>query len=121
MSFDKLLKTSVSKKTEDVVLTVGEEKVTFTAVELTMTHKLRLAEIEKNNGDTFLHWIVFCIVDQDGKRMTYEQASSLPDDIAFKFLDAVLRVNGQSNSKKKAVKKPSKKKALPKKKSSGAK
>lgn len=124
MSFDKLVAASVAKKTKEVVLTIGQEKVTFHAHELTMTQRIRLAGIDKEGGDTFLHWVVFSIVDQDGQHMTYEQASALPDEIVNKFLEAAMSVNTEP-LKKKTTKKTSKKapmkKKSPQKKSSGAK
>lgn len=111
MSFDKLLSSSVSKKTKTVTLESGGEKLVFTAHELTMTQRIRLTQINTEGGDTFLHWIVFSIVDQEGKHMTVDQAALLPDDVMEKFLDAVLSVNP---SAKKTVEK--KRKTKPKKK-----
>lgn len=114
MSFDKLIQSSVAKKQEEIVI----DGMTFYANELSITHSMKLAKIESEDGDTYTYWVAYSITDQEGKRMSYDQARQLPVVILKKFLDAALRVN--SKPKAKDTKKKNQKKTLPKKRNFGA-
>lgn len=101
MSFDQLTKDSVSKKREEIVINSGGKKLVFYANELTITQRIRLKTLNDQGGDTFLYWVVFSIVDQDGKHMSIEQAEALSDDVMDKFLSAAMNVSSVGEVKKK--------------------
>lgn len=107
MSFDKLIQSSVAKKQEEIVI----DGMTFYANELSITHSMKLAQIEMESGDTYSYWVVFSITDQDGKRMTYDQASKLPIPVFKQFLDATLRVNAKPKEEEGKKNKKTKRKA----------
>lgn len=104
MSFDKLIESSVAKRQEEIVI----DGMTFYANELSITHSIKIAAIEAEDGDTYTYWVAYSITDQDGKRMSYDQATRLPGSVLRKFLDAAMRVNSKpkkKDTKKKKVKK----------------
>lgn len=91
MSFDKLA--VVTRKKEEIVIEATGGNVIFFANELSYTQKMALSAASQNDDDIFTRWLALSITDQDGKRMTLNQASQLPDEIAEKMFLAVMRVN----------------------------
>lgn len=91
MSFDKL--TVATRKKEEVVISASGGDITFYANELSYTQKMSLSALTQNNTDPFSIWLSLSITDQDGKRMTINQAENLPDEIVEKMFAAVMRVN----------------------------
>ncbi len=99
MSFNQLVKSDYTIKNKEIIISVGGNDIKFVATQLSYTQKVRLAALEsletqgKGGDDTLLLWVVYSIVDQDGKRMTIEQAKALPDEYMEKFLSAAFEVN----------------------------
>lgn len=105
MSFDKL--NIVSRKQEIVDIETSDGVLRFYANELSYTQRVSLSALSHSGEDVFTKWLAMSITDQDGGRMSLEQAHNLPDDIAEKMFKAVMRVNEQE---KKDIKKKSKRK-----------
>lgn len=105
MSFDKLKASSYEKKCEDIEIVVKNEDATdvvlkFQAKEISYLQRLKLAEIQHKGNEAFTHLIVFSIVDEKGKHMTFEQAESLSPEYQEKFFLAAARVNAVDEEKK---------------------
>lgn len=105
MSFADLVSSSVSRKQEKIIVKHKGKDLTFFANELNMTQRIKLAAIDKEGGDTFTHWLVFSITDENGDRMTYDQAAGLPKEIYDKFTVAASKVNQNPKDKKKPTRK----------------
>lgn len=95
MSFDALLKSDVKKKTKAIEIQVGDQKLSFTAHEVGTFRQAEIAAEGKVAGKvSILPLVVESIVDQEGKRMTLEQADALPNKYQKIFIEAVVEVNG---------------------------
>ena len=105
MSFDKL--DIVSRKQEAIDIETSSGKIRFYANELSYTQKISLSALTQNSGDVFTQWVAMSITDQNGQKMSLEQAHNLPDDVAEIMFKAVMKVNEQEQ---KDVKKKSKRK-----------
>lgn len=95
MSFDKI--TNVIRKKELIEIEISTGALKFYANELSYTQRVSLSASAVNSDDIFAKWISMSITDEDGKRMTSEQASNLPDDVAEKMFAAVMRVNAKDD------------------------
>lgn len=100
MSFDLLTKDYTPKRKEITIAYSGGE-LTFTAVELSALEQKEIGVKQVNGGNWLTQLIVGSIRDQDGKKMTAEQASRLPQEYADEFLKAALEVNKQDAEEKK--------------------
>ena len=95
MSFDKIIKSDVIRKKKEIE--VGEYK--FYANELNFPERLALS-VTQNVAEQFTSLVINSITDQEGKHMTSEQASNLPDNVFDKFLAAALELNKVEQSEK---------------------
>lgn len=102
MSFGDLVKSSVAKRSQEVKVSLENGEIVFHANELSVTQRLKLAQVEAAGGDTYGQWIAFSITDPDGKRMSMNQVSQLPEDVVVKFMTAIMDVNAPEDDKKKS-------------------
>ena len=89
-------------KKKEFTVKVGDQDVTFTARQMSYLEVLDLA-VETRGEDSqnrYAYQIAKSITDPEGNRMTYEQAMSLPDDLAKVFWDATLEVNKRETAPK---------------------
>lgn len=94
MSFDKVVNTSTPKE-EVITIEIGGDKVEFVARELSYYKRQGILTKVHVSGDmSSTGLVVASIFDSEGKPMTAEQAEQLPSDVAEKFLNAAIRVNG---------------------------
>lgn len=100
MSFSEITKASVAKKKKDFTVEYSGKQYQFSANEINYFQKLQLAAMSQEGKESFTSLIVACITDKDGKRMTIEQASQLPDEIAEKFIIEASEVNAGVAEKK---------------------
>lgn len=106
MSFDQL--TLATRKKETIQIKTSDGVLNFYANELSYTQRVALSA-SAQNGDAFTNWIAMSITDQNGQRMSIEQANNLPDEVAEKMLEAVLRVNNKGETETKKKSKPKRK------------
>lgn len=104
MSFSDLVQSSVAKRSQEVKVPLENGEMVFHANELSVTQRIKLAQVEKSGGDTYGQWIAFSITDQDGKRMSMDQVARLPEEVVVKFMKAVMDVNSSEDNKKKSQK-----------------
>ena len=97
MSFDDLKETSCIKKSNTFTVKHGEKELTFTAKELSRYQRVEIAGERNSGNDWIAKFVAASIVDADGKRMTINQAESLPDTIADVFLQESFKVNALEN------------------------
>lgn len=100
MSFDKLIPQDARKKSKEVEFDVAGEKVFFTAHEISALDRIALAVLQQGDKNFVTGLVVASIVDQHGKKMSLEQASKLPDEIAAKFFAAAMEVNYADKTEK---------------------
>lgn len=94
--------TPFSPRKKEFTVKIGENAVPFVAVELSYLDCLDLAiEGRKDGVNVYALQITKSIIDPDGNRMTYEQAASLPDEIAKEFWQHSVEVNKRDDAEKK--------------------
>lgn len=92
MSFEKITK-NYTPREEEVVIKLNGEEIKFIAKEVSYFKTQALGLKAMRDDGSFKELVVEAIFDQDGKRMSLEQAEALPKEYADIFLAAVLRVN----------------------------
>lgn len=107
MSFDDLVKSDYALKEKVFTVSIGEKKYTFKAVQPAYTERLSIEVAKHRGGDFFLELVLKTIVDQDGNRMSEEQAKKLPDEVMAKFVNEAVSILG--DEKDKVKKKPKRK------------
>lgn len=106
MSFSELIESNFIPKEKDVVIklnegTPEEKELKFKAVEMSATHRLVVHSAKMSSEDYVSELIVGSIVDPDGKKMTVEQARSLPEKYAALFFIAACEVNFEGSQSEK--------------------
>lgn len=91
--FDELLDAVQKRKEKDITVEVGGKPVVFKACEMTYIERLHVSQLQAQGKEPFSQLIAYSIVDPDGNKMTTEQASSLPAEIAEKFFVIATEVN----------------------------
>lgn len=100
MSFDVLKQSDVTRKKEEVKIKVGEKEYKFYANEIGYLDRLQLAAVSHTGGNGFTHLIVHSITDENGQKMTVDQANQLSPEHAELFFNAAAKVNKQEAQEK---------------------
>lgn len=100
MSFDKLTVKDYTPKSDKVIIEVGDDKLEFTAKELSFMQSIRVDAARRSGEDHLTLLMVLSIVDSDGRHMTMEQALALNRDYALPLIEAAIRVNQREEAEK---------------------
>lgn len=88
-------------KTEDVVIDYNGKPVKFVAKEVGYLTSVNIALRGDKGENAFALLVAQSIHDEQGNKFTYEEVLSLKQEIAEKFLNAALSVNGRLDAEKK--------------------
>lgn len=100
MSFDALIE-DIGQKEKTVTLTVGETSLDFKVLRLPfIVLQSKAGHAIKDNKEYLAALLVECVVDADGKHMTYEQALALPGKYAQPLIEAAIELNGLGDTEK---------------------
>lgn len=103
MSFDKIISEDFALKSSEISIKGSDRnEYKFTVNELSPVEMAYC--IDEFNTINFLSLISRSVRDQDGKRMTLEQASKLPEEIKNNFIKAYFKLKPIEENKKKSKK-----------------
>lgn len=106
MSFSELIESNFIPKEKDVIIklyegTPEEKELKFKAIELSATKRLQIHSAQMANEDYISELIAGSILDPEGKKMTLQQAVSLPEKYAALFFIAASEVNFEKQDSEK--------------------